>query len=338
MIDLKSLSEQELLAFVQDLGLPRYRSKQLLHWIYEKKTTDIAQITEFSKELRSKLSNKAYISSLSLEGSETSFDGTTKYLFALDDKEKIESVLIPDDNRLTLCVSSQVGCALGCQFCLTGKIGFIRNLRAHEITDQILSISRFISPQRITNIVFMGMGEPLLNLDNVLDAIHHINRYMKISKRRITVSTAGIAPKIQYLGAEPPTVNLAISLNASNDKIRSTIMPINKKYNIKTILDACRAFPLPKRRRITFEYVLLKDINDSVRHAEETAQLLDSIPSKINLIPLNEVPGLKLKRPDDSTVITFQKKLINKGLTAIIRKSKGADISAACGQLSGKHR
>jgi 23S rRNA (adenine2503-C2)-methyltransferase len=338
MIDLKSLSEQELLAFVQDLGLPRYRSKQLLHWIYEKKTTDIAQITEFSKELRSKLSNKAYISSLTLEGSETSFDGTTKYLFALDDKEKIESVLIPDDNRLTLCVSSQVGCALGCQFCLTGKIGFIRNLRAHEITDQILSISRFISPQRITNIVFMGMGEPLLNLDNVLDAIHHINRYMKISKRRITVSTAGIAPKIQYLGAEPPTVNLAISLNASNDKIRSTIMPINKKYNIKTILDACRAFPLPKRRRITFEYVLLKDINDSVRHAEETAQLLDSIPSKINLIPLNEVPGLKLKRPDDSTVITFQKKLINKGLTAIIRKSKGADISAACGQLSGKHR
>jgi 23S rRNA (adenine2503-C2)-methyltransferase len=338
MVDLKSLSEEELLTFTQNFGLPRYRGKQLLHWIYEKKATDIAQITELSKELRSELSNEAFISNLTLVRSETSGDGTAKYLFELEDRERIECVLIPDDDRLTLCISSQVGCALGCKFCVTGKTGFRRNLKAHEITDQVLSVGRLISPRRITNIVFMGMGEPLLNLDNVLSAIKIINRYIKISKRRITVSTAGIASKIKDLATDPPMVNLAISLNASNDKTRSLIMPINKKYNIKTLLDACRAFPLPKRRRITFEYVLLKDINDSIRDAEETARLLNGIPSKINLIPLNQVQGIKLERPDDSRVIAFQKKMIDKGLTAIIRKSKGSDISAACGQLSGKHR
>ncbi|MEE9524202.1 MAG: 23S rRNA (adenine(2503)-C(2))-methyltransferase RlmN [Thermodesulfovibrionales bacterium] len=338
MIDLKSLSEEEIFAFARDFDLPDYRGKQLLHWIYEKKVTDIAQISELSRELRAKLSNKAFISNLTLVVSETSIDGTTKYLFELEDGKMIESVFIPDDNRLTLCISSQAGCALGCKFCVTGKTSFRRNLKAHEITDQVLSVSRIISPQRITNVVFMGMGEPLLNLDNVLSAIKVINQYMKISKRRITVSTAGIAPKIKDLAADPPMVNLAISLNASNDITRSLIMPINKRYNIKTLLDACRAFPLPKRRRITFEYVLLKDINDSTGDAEETARLLNGIPSKINLIPLNEVQGIKLERPDDSRVIAFQKKMIDKGLTAIIRKSKGSDISAACGQLSGKHR
>lgn len=338
MIDLKSLSEEDILTFIKDNGLPHYRSRQLLHWIYEKNITDINQITEFTKELREKLSESAYISHLKLITSEMSGDGTRKYLFELEDGKRIESVLIPDNDRLTLCISSQVGCALGCTFCLTGKSGFQRNMRACEITDQVLSVNRRITPRRITNIVFMGMGEPLLNLENVSGAIKLITGHIKISKRRITVSTAGIAPIIRQIGMAMPMVNLAVSLNAPNDKIRSRIMPINNTYNIKKLMKACRDFPLPSRRRITFEYVLIKDLNDSISDADELGKLLKDIPSKINLIPFNPTPGINLQSPEDSTITDFQNALIRKEITTLIRKSKGSDISAACGQLSGKYK
>lgn len=337
MIDLRSLSEQDVFEFIQENGLPQYRARQLLHWLYERNVSSLDEITEFSKKLRTTLSGIAYIGAPKLVSFEKASDYTVKYLFELDDKEGIESVLIPDKDRLTLCVSSQVGCAMGCGFCLTGKIGFRRNLKAHEITGQVLAVSAAIAPQRITNIVFMGMGEPLLNLDEVCAAIRIMTRYMGISKRRITVSTSGIVPKIGDLAVHAPLVNLAVSLNAPDDPTRSFIMPVNNKYNIKELLDACRNFPLPKRKRITFEYVLIKGVNDSDRQAETTAKLLKGIPSKINLIPYNRISGIDLESPSRERVLSFQERLLGSGITAIIRKSKGADIAAACGQLAARY-
>ncbi|HDL21084.1 MAG TPA: 23S rRNA (adenine(2503)-C(2))-methyltransferase RlmN [Nitrospirae bacterium] len=336
MINLKSLSEEDLFEFIKDNGLPQYRAKQLLHRIYEKNVTGINQISEFSRDLRIKLAGQAWISCLDLVTSEKSRDGTVKYLFELEDGERIESVLIPDGQRLTLCISSQAGCAMGCRFCLTGKSGFRRNLKSYEIIDQVLSVNRFISPYKITNIVFMGMGEPLMNLDNVSKAITIINKHVKISRRRITVSTAGVSPGIIDLAQQAPLVNLAVSLNAPDDKTRSLIMPVNMKYGIDKLIQACRNFPLPSRRRITFEYVLIRNLNDSQQHAEAACRILKGIPSKVNLIPFNPVPGIEFKRPDGSKVLAFQRVLLERRITAIIRKSKGADISAACGQLSGK--
>ena len=243
-INLKSLTEDGLRSFVEKAGLPGFRAAQLVHWIYERYAADISEITEFSKTLRSTLKGLAYIGTLSLARHLRSSDGTEKFLFSLDDEETIESVLIPDKDRLTLCISSQVGCAMGCRFCLTGKLGLIRNLGAHEIVDQVISVSRIILPRRITNIVLMGMGEPLANLDEVVDALWRITEYMGISKRRITVSTAGLAPRMALLAQRAPEVNLAVSLNASSDLQREQIMPINKKYPLTTLLDACRKFPL----------------------------------------------------------------------------------------------
>ncbi|MCI0469887.1 MAG: 23S rRNA (adenine(2503)-C(2))-methyltransferase RlmN, partial [Nitrospirae bacterium] len=212
---------------VSEMGLPAFRSKQLIHWIYERYAESISDITELSKGLRNELSEKAYISNLTLLNRQVSRDGTQKFLFNLDDEETIESVIIPDKDRLTLCISSQVGCAIGCRFCLTGSLGLKRNLTAAEIVDQIISINRLIKPAKITNIVFMGMGEPLLNLENVAESLWRMTEFMKIPLRRITLSTSGIAPMIPLLPQKAPMVNLAISLNATNDKTRDYLMPIN---------------------------------------------------------------------------------------------------------------
>jgi len=337
MINLKGLSEKDVSAFIKDMGLPAFRSRQLIHWIYEKNASHLREITEFSSRLRDELSGRSYISNLALRASETSYDGTQKYLFALEDGEMIESVLIPDGPRLTLCVSSQAGCGMGCKFCLTGATGFRRNLSPAEIVDQVISVNRSIAPQRITNIVFMGMGEPLLNLDSLLPALEIISKHIKISRRKITVSTCGIVPGVGVLGRFMPPVNLAVSLNAPDDKTRSRIMPVNKRYPVRQLLDACRKFPLPPRRRITFEYVLLKDINDTEVHAITTTRVLKGIPSKINLIPFNRSEHLPYEPPDERTVLAFQDILTEAGYTAMIRKSKGSDISAACGQLQGRH-
>ncbi len=335
--NLKSLSKQELEAFIEELGLPAFRAKQILHWIYEKYAQSIQDITELSKDLREKLSEKAYISNLGLLDRQISKDGTEKFLFGLEDGETIESVLISDEDRLTLCISSQIGCAMRCRFCLTGKMGLKRNLDAHEIVDQIISANRIIKPRKITNIVFMGMGEPLANFDNVTNALWRITELMNISPKRITLSTSGIAPKILEFPKKAPMVNLAISLNATTDEVRDYIMPVNKTYPLKVLLEACRKFPLPARRRITFEYVMLKGMNDTPEDAKRLVELLKGILSKVNLIPFNPYEGSEFKRPDEESVLRFQDILIEGQLTALIRKSKGQDISAACGQLKAKY-
>jgi len=345
--NLKALTPQQVASFVHDAGLPLFRARQLLHWMYEKYAQSIGDITEFSQALRKRLSEKSYISNLTLLKRETSEDGTEKFLFALEDGESIESVLIPDKDRLTLCISSQVGCAMGCLFCLTGTLGFKRNLKAYEIVDQCISVSRIITPEKLTNIVFMGMGEPLANFDEVVDSLWRMADLMKISKRRITLSTSGIVPKILELGGvgqsgggtrtsprlKAPRVNLAISLNATTDKVRNRLMPINTQYPIASLLDACRRFPLEPRRRITFEYVMLSGINDSTTDAKRLITLLKGIPCKVNLIPFNPYHGGDFGRPSDKKVLMFQQILLDAHITALIRKSKGQDILAACGQL-----
>jgi len=345
--NLKALTPQQMAAFVHDAGLPLFRTRQLLHWIYEKYTRSIDDITEFSQALRKRLSEQSYISNLILLKRQASGDETEKFLFALEDGESIESVLIPDKDRLTLCISSQVGCGMGCLFCLTGNMGFKRNLKTYEIVDQSIAVSRIIAPKKITNIVFMGMGEPLSNFDEVVDSLWRMTDLMKISKRRITLSTAGIVPKILELGgaggsvgrtrltprARAPRVNLAISLNATTDKVRDMLMPVNNTYPLKSLIDACRRFPLEPRRRITFEYVMLNGINDSTADAKRLITLLKGIPSKVNLIPFNPYRECGFRRPSDERVHTFQKILLDAHITALIRKSKGQDILAACGQL-----
>jgi 23S rRNA (adenine2503-C2)-methyltransferase len=333
--NLHALSKKDLEDFLRAHTLPAYRMRQLIHWIYERSANSLEEITEFSKDLRVVLSDKAYLGQLTLLNSQVSADWTEKFLFGLEDGESIESVLIPDARRLTLCISTQVGCAMDCLFCLTGKLGFKRDLRSHEIVEQVLTVSRSIVPRKITNIVLMGMGEPLANYDEVIEALWRIVDFMKFSPRRITLSTVGIIPKILELPVRAPEVNLAISLNATTDEVREHLMPITKKYPLKALIDACRRFPLPRRRRITFEYVLIKDVNDSPEDAKRLIRILKGVPSKINLIPFNPYEGTEFERPEDERILIFQEFLHKGDLTALIRKSKGQDISAACGQLKG---
>ncbi|MBS1126432.1 MAG: rRNA ((2503)-C(2))-methyltransferase RlmN [Nitrospirae bacterium] len=336
-INLKSLSRDEIAGFMEGQGLPKYRAEQLLCWIYDRHATSLEEITEFSKGLRNRLGEIAYIGGLEIVRKERSSDGTEKFLFALEDGQTVESVLIPDKDRLTLCISSQVGCAMGCRFCLTGKLGMIRNLRAWEIVDQILSVNRLIMPKKVTNIVLMGMGEPLANFDEVVDALKRVISFIGISKRKITLSTAGLVPKIRELPAKAPDVNLAISLNATTDEVRDKIMPINKKYPIRSLIEACRRYPLKPMRRITFEYVLIGGVNDSPEDARRLVRLLRGIRCKINLIPINPLEESDLQRPSKAGILVFQKILTDNNMTALIRESRGQDILAACGQLRGRY-
>ena len=342
-INLKQLQEKELHAFIARLGQSPYRAGQVINWIYIKFAASFDEMTDLPAALREELKKTAYISNVNLLKKQVSKDGTQKFLFELEDGKTIESVLIPDKNRLTLCISSQVGCAMGCKFCMTGRLGLKRNLMAYEIVDQVIAVSRIITggtlkPARITNIVFMGMGEPLNNFDEVIEALRRLTGIMDFSGQKITVSTAGIVPKISDLAKKGTGVNLAVSLNASTDEIRSKIMPVNKRYPIKELITACKRYPLSPRKRITFEYVLLKGMNDSKEDAVRLIKLLRGIKSKVNLIPYNPVPSimpLQDKKPLEGQVLFFQKILTDAGITAIIRKSKGQDILAACGQLKG---
>jgi 23S rRNA (adenine2503-C2)-methyltransferase len=336
-INFKSLGTAETARFIEMQGLPGYRASQLLSWIYGRYATSLDEITEFSKDLRKRLGELAYIGNLLVVKRERSSDGTEKFLFALEDGQTVESVLIPDKDRLTLCISSQVGCAMGCRFCLTGSSGLLRNLRSWEIVDQILGVNRIIAPKKITNIVFMGMGEPLANFDEMVDALKRILSLIGISKRRVTISTAGLLPKILELPGKAPDVNLAISLNATTDEVRDRIMPVNKKYPLRSLIDACRRYPLKPRRMLTFEYVLIAGVNDSVEDALRLVRLLSGIRCKINLIPLNPHEGSELRRPEHTVVLAFQKVLTGKNMTVLIRESRGQDILAACGQLRGRH-
>lgn len=338
-VDLKNLSPPELEEFISSFGKEHYRTTQILRWLYQKGIHSINEMTNLSKKFRQELSQASVISALHPLQVEQAKDGTRKFLFQLMDGNRIESVLIPDKARLTLCVSTQVGCALGCQFCLTAKNGWKRNLTVSEILNQILTVKKTLPEETsITNIVLMGMGEPLANYKNTLKAIElmiHPDAF-KFSSRRITLSTVGLLPELERLAKERIAFRLAISLNASDEATRSRLMPINRRYPLRRVLEVCRNFPLRPRTRITFEYVLLDGVNDSPQDARRLLKILKGIPSKVNLIPLNEAPGIPFKRPSDEKVKRFQEILMEGGLTAIVRRSKGTEISAACGQLQGK--
>lgn len=336
-IALTGLDAAETEQWVKDLGLEPYRAKQIRQWVFQGLVHSFDEMTNLPKAIRHQLSEKAELPSLGEVKTEVSRDGTRKSLFRLDDGHCIESVLIPERGHFTLCISSQAGCAMGCRFCLTAKQGLKRNLSTSEIVEQVILVKRSMpDPSRLTNIVFMGMGEPLANYDAVIKAARTLvsEEGMNFSHRRITLSTCGLVPEIERMGREI-IVNLAVSLNAADDATRTSLMPVNRIYPLKTLLSALKAFPLPHRRMITFEYILIHGVNDRDKDAATLARLLTGLRAKINLIPLNPHPGLDMAAPSPEHVLRFQEILVRNHLTAIIRKSKGSDISAACGQLSG---
>jgi 23S rRNA (adenine2503-C2)-methyltransferase len=336
--DLKGLDAHEMAQWALSEGLEAYRGRQIRHWLLERLAGSFDEMTDLPKSIRALLREKANVSPLEKVRSLVSEDdGTRKYLFESSDRYLIESVLIPERDHFTLCISSQAGCAIGCRFCLTAKQGLKRDLKPSEIIDQVIQVKKSMdSPDRLTNIVFMGMGEPLANYDAVVKTITNLISQdgMNFSHRRVTLSTCGLVPKIKKMG-EDITINLAISLNAADDETRSFLMPINRKYPLKQLLSACRDFPLPNRRMITFEYVLIQGINDGPQDALRLAKLLSGLRAKINLIPLNSYPGLDMSPPSMERILHFQEILTKNHYTSIIRKSKGTDIMAACGQLSG---
>lgn len=336
--NIKSYNLDELTARIVDLGLKKYRAGQVFEWIYKNHALSFEEMTNIAKSDRTLLANSFHLSCLKIIQTETSKDGTKKFLFELHDGHTIESVLIPDEDRLTLCISSQVGCQQACRFCFTARAGFTRNLRSWEIADQVLAVSRILKEEGkrgITNIVLMGMGEPLANFDEVINALRVITsgRGLGFSSRRVTLSTAGLVPLIDALGKSGVKVNLAVSLNASTDEVRDRVMPVNKRWPLRELLAACRRFPLEPRRRITFEYVMLKGVNDSEEDALRTAKMLKGIRGKVNLIPFNPFPGSEYDRPGEKTVRRFQQILLDHRYIAPVRESRGRDISAACGQL-----
>jgi 23S rRNA (adenine2503-C2)-methyltransferase len=320
-------------------GLEPYRGRQLRHWLFHRLAGSFEEMTELPKSLRAFLKDHARIQVVKTEKILTSEDGTRKFLFRLSDDLLVESVLIPEKDHWTLCISSQVGCAMGCRFCFTGARGLLRNLSPSEIVDQVIQVKKNMdAPDRLTNIVLMGMGEPLANYGAVVKAIWNITGEdgLNMSNRKVTLSTCGIVPRMKDLGQDV-TINLAVSLNATEDQTRTFLMPINAKYPLEKLMAACRQFPLPNRRMITFEYILVHGVNDYDADAERLGMLLKNIRAKINLIPLNPYPGLDMASPPMERILSFQQILLKNHLTAIIRKSKGTDIGAACGQLSGSH-
>ncbi len=338
---------------LEELIQPPFRAKQIFQWIYQKGVEDFADMSNLPKSLRQELAEKFTIAPPKILKIEQSRDGSKKYLLALADGHTIESVLLPmkkaeyDEKgkiikkpRYTVCVSSQVGCKVGCEFCLTAKGGFVRNLTPGEIVGQVLAIRKEheIPANRRLNVVYMGMGEPLDNLENVAKAIKIFSdEYgLSISPRRQTISTSGLAPKIKKLGEMNLGVLLAISLHAVDDTLRQKLMPINKAYNIESIMQAVREFPIDQRKRVMFEYLVIKDLNDDVAAAKKLVKLLHGIKAKVNLIYFNPYPGSPFQRPEEERVKRFQKYLLEHGVLCTIRESKGLDISAACGQLKEK--
>ena len=338
-INIIDLDIEQLVSWLEGHNIKPYRASQILKWIYKRQADSFDVMTDIKKEIRKQLSLNFTIKRLETIRIEISQDGTKKYLFKLEDGQFIESVLIPEKNRYTLCISSQVGCAQGCRFCLTAKQGFTRNLTKGEIVAQVRDIlNDQIDPDHLTNIVFMGMGEPLANYRNVISAINTItdNQWgLAFASRKVTISTAGIVSKLSSLGRDTKA-NLAISLNATDNKTRDALMPINRKYPIEKLLDACRRYQLQPRRKITFEYILIKGINDSPEDANRLAKLLRPIKAKINLIAFNEHEGCSFKQPAESAINNFREILLRNNYTVVIRHSKGRDISAACGQLRAR--
>ena len=334
--DLAELDLPELERFLQADGFEAFHARQLYRWIHRHAVTDFAEMTNLSKALRAHLKTECTIERPKVVDDQLSTDGTRKFVLELADQRRIESVFIPDTPAMTFCVSTQVGCAMSCGFCLTGKMGLIRHLTAGEIVCQVITLATATGLlEQPFNIVLMGMGEPLHNYDNTMKALRmlHAEEGLSISPRRITLSTVGIVPGLDRLAREPLMPNLAISLHATTEEQRTALVPPNAKYPLAAILDACRRFPLKKRSRITFEYVLLNGVNDTSEDARRLAKLLAGIKAKVNLIPLNAAPGIPYERPPDARVDRFAQLLTDRHLTVSVRKSRGRDIRAACGQL-----
>lgn len=339
--DIKEFTREQLISWLKEQNIAPYRAGQIMKWVYLSQTDRFEQMTDLGKDIRALLDKNFIIHRLEKKRLEVSKDGSIKYLFRLSDGNNIESVLIPEKDHYTLCISSQAGCAQGCKFCLTAKGGLKRSLSMGEIIAQVRDTVNDIQAddtRRLTNIVVMGMGEPLANYKNMVNALGIITDGdfgLKFSTRRITVSTAGIVPKLSTL-EQDTGVNIAISLNAADNKTRDMLMPVNRKYPLEKLIEACKNYPLRPRRRITFEYILIKGINDTPEDAKRLVKLLRPVKAKVNLIPFNEHPGSDFQRPDEQSILRFQKILLNNNYTAVIRYSKGLDISAACGQLSAK--
>lgn len=330
--------------FFLAIGEKKFRATQVMKWIHQQAVVDFAQMSNLSKKLRTRLSETACIGNLEVSRDVVSSDGTRKWLLRLADGNHIETVFIPEDDRGTLCVSSQVGCALDCSFCATGRQGFNRNLSSAEIISQVWLAGQLLEEEKkpgrkITNVVMMGMGEPLLNFDNTVTAVRLLmdDFAYGLSKRRVTVSTAGVVPAMDRLG-DLIDMRLAVSLHASNDELRDELVPVNKKYPLKELMAACRRFidKQNTRSRITFEYVMLAGINDQPEHAHELIRLLNGIPTLMNLIPFNPFEGSGYRTSSGNAVSRFSKVLHEAGITTVVRKTRGEDIAAACGQLAGK--
>ena len=345
--NLLGLPREELRGFFAALGEKPFRADQVLKWIHHRHTTDFGAMTDLGKALRARLDELAEIRAPEVVSDRVSEDGTRKWLFRVDSGNCVETVYIPDGHRGTLCVSSQVGCALGCTFCATAQQGFNRNLHASEIVGQLWAVTRILADSGhvgpditpdITNVVLMGMGEPLLNLDNVLPALELMldDLGFGLARKRVTLSTAGVVPGIRALARRCP-VSLAVSLHAPDDALRNVLVPINRKYPIDVLLAACREFAdaLP-RQKITFEYVMLDQVNDTPEHAHRLARRLDGLPAKVNLIPFNSFHGTQYRRSPATTIDRFRDVLLAAGVMTITRKTRGDDIDAACGQLAGR--
>lgn len=340
--DLRSMTLAQAEAFAVAQGWPRFRGEQAWRWVHGRGARSFDEMTDLGREARAAFAAVATIAGLDVAEVQTSRDGTRKLRLVTRDGQSIESVLIPDGDKTTLCISSQVGCAVDCQFCATAKLGLRRNLDAGEIVDQVYLARRLLAEaepeRRITNLVYMGMGEPLHNYDNLIASLRILtdDKGVGLGQRRITVSTSGLVPKLEKLGAADVRPNLAVSLNAPNDAVRDEIMPINRKWNIGKLLGALRAYPLEQRRRITFEYVLLAGVNDSLADAAQLARLLRGFRCKVNLIPYNPHPEAPYARPSAAVVDAFQEACKRSGLPTYLRTPRGDDIDAACGQLANR--
>ena len=336
--NLVGLLPSELEDLAAELGASRYRGRQLATWIFRKSVFDLEAMTDLPKDFRAQLAERAVVEVPEPERLTPSQDGSQKLVFVLGGGSRISSVLMPDDDRMTLCVSTQVGCGFACGFCLTGVMGLERNLTAAEIVGQVLAANRLLDPEgrRATHIVFMGMGEPLANytaLVKTLRILTDAKLGVGYSPRRLTVSTVGLVPGIEKLGREDLRVNLAISLHATTDDVRGRLMPVNRSFDLATLMAAVGRYPLASRQRVFFEYVMLEDVNDTADDARRLARLLRGLKAKVNLIPFNDWEGAKYRRPPLARILSFQSILLDAGITTTVRWSKGEDIGAACGQL-----
>jgi 23S rRNA (adenine2503-C2)-methyltransferase len=334
--DLAEMELTELEQALDSMGHPRFHARQLFQWVHKRGVTDFGDMTDLGRALRVSLADAFRVATPEVIRTDKSSDGTAKFLLRLEDGQLIESVFIPDTPANTFCLSTQVGCAMKCGFCLTGKMGIIRNLTAGEIAGQVRVLVRELDMLRARfNIVLMGMGEPLHNYDAVMKALRILadEHGLAVNPRRVTLSTVGVLPALERLATEPLMPNLAISLHATTEDQRDLLVPINRKYGLKELLDACRRFPVKRRDRITFEYVMLKDVNDTDEDARRLVRLLNGIRAKVNLLPLNEAAGIPYERPSDARVNRFAQIVADRGVTVSVRKSRGRDIRAACGQL-----